>query len=91
MVNQLDGTSLKAVAARITALRSAMGLNATTFAKRCKIGKPALSNYEKARRRPSMDQAGKIAGATGAPVDWIIFGTRQEMLPGYLLEKIYER
>lgn len=93
MVNSLDaldGPGRDAIVARLIALQKAMRLPAGLFAKRCKVTPQALSNYRTGTRRPSIDQAGKIAAGTGTSVDWILYGERKDFLPSYIYQRIYE-
>ena len=90
MSEDLTGTSLAAIGRRITAVRVAKGMNQAAFARLCGLSAPQLNNYEQGFRRPNIDEAGKIASATGAGLDWIYRGERDK-LPDDLAVKIFSR
>lgn len=78
------GRSLADIARRITALRTALGLNGAQFAALVEITQPAMSNYEAGIRRPDLDVGIKIQARTGVTLDWLYLGDRSG-LPGRLL------
>lgn len=73
---------------RIRQLRLALGfMQARAFCAFVGITEQALNNYEHGRRRIGIDEALKIAGKTGASLDWIYRGM-DHTLPMHLLQRL---
>jgi transcriptional regulator with XRE-family HTH domain len=70
--------TIHAIAERLQALRAAMGYgqNQRGFALFVGVTITSWNNYERAFRRIDIDNAIKVAKATGAPLDWIYRGVR---------------
>ena len=69
-------------------LRDALHLTQQAFADMTGVGRTCIANYETAVRRPDIDEAIKICGATGVPMDWIYRGTMAFALPAHIASRI---
>jgi transcriptional regulator with XRE-family HTH domain len=73
---------------RLTALRKALSPDgARAFAEWLGIAETTWNNYERGKRRISLDEAAKVVSRTGATLDWIYFGVGHA-LPVHLAEKL---
>lgn len=86
-MNAVD--SRKEIGRRLLALRIAMDFehNQTAFARKLKITRPALANYESGDRRPNLEQLAKIRAQTGVTYEWLLHGEDANM-PKKLFEKL---
>jgi transcriptional regulator with XRE-family HTH domain len=75
------------IGARLRELREASGMTARAFADFLGIAETTWNNYERGKRRISIDEALKVASRTGAGLDWIFRGI-EHTLPGHVLEKL---
>jgi len=84
-----DGTntSREAVGFRLRLTREASGFSQGEFARLCRIGRTALSNYEAGRRRIAIPAALRIVKQTGVRLAWIYHGDRR-FLPNVLSKRV---
>ena len=59
--------------------REALGKNQATWCRIVGIEQQAWNNYERGRRRISLDHALKVVQATGVGLDWIYRGIRKDL------------
>ncbi len=79
--------SLQAIADRLIATRTAMGLKPSEFADRADIRRNAYSQYENAKNRISLEAAYKLVDTYGLDLDWIYDGDMSR-LPHDLANRI---
>jgi transcriptional regulator with XRE-family HTH domain len=72
---------------RLLELRRAYGMKAKDFAAFVGIAETTWNNYERGKRRISIDEALKVASRTGAGLDWIFRGI-ESSLPGHVLQRL---
>lgn len=76
------------IGARLRRLRAAMGFpQAKQFAEFLGINEQAYNHFERGRRAPTWPDALKIAGKTGASLDWLFRG-QESQNPGHLIKKL---
>jgi transcriptional regulator with XRE-family HTH domain len=80
--------SLDAIARRLRLLRDALGLTQEAFAASTNVGRTSINNYERAIRRPDVDEAIRICAATGVNLHWLYTGEMSAYLPGDIRERI---
>lgn len=81
------GRSNQDIARRVVALRESMDMNQSAFAAFVGLQQSTISNYERADRRPRLDEAIQIQMRTGITLDWLYLGDRSG-LPGRLLASL---
>ncbi|AWB21214.1 XRE family transcriptional regulator [Methylobacterium currus] len=67
-------TSKEAIGARLKLVREALELSQAEICRRAGIATNTWNNYEKGKNRISLDEALKVANATGIPLDYIYRG-----------------
>lgn len=73
---------------RLRRLREALGFDqAKRFAEFVGISEQAWNHFERGRRPPTVPDAIKVAGKTGASLDWIYRGM-EHTLPMHVLQKL---
>lgn len=77
------------VGRRLRHLRVAYGHKAKTFANLLGIAETTWNNFERGKRRISIDEAIKVAAKTGASLDWIYRGL-EGTLPLHVVEKLHK-
>lgn len=80
-------SELDQIGARLLELRRSYGYKAKDFAAFVGIAETTWNNYERGKRRISLDEALKVASRTGAGMDWIYRGM-ESSLPKHVLDKI---
>jgi transcriptional regulator with XRE-family HTH domain len=83
MPEALDG-----IAYRMRLLRDALGMTQDSFSSMTGVGRTSIANYERAIRRPDIDEAIKICAATGVNLQWLYTGEMAAYLPGHIGERI---
>lgn len=78
---------IKAIAARLKALRATTGLSQEAFAASVGLGSKAWANFEAAGGRIGIDAALCLTREMNVPLDWIYIGQRA-MLPADLRDKL---
>ena len=73
-VNQPSRSSLKAIGARLVALRESTGLRQVDFCKRAGIAQNTWNQYERGESRPQLDFAIRLVDTFGVTLDWIYLG-----------------
>jgi transcriptional regulator with XRE-family HTH domain len=71
---QATAPTAKAIAERLKLLRESLGLSQTDMASLVGTSCQAWNNFERGRRRISVDQATKVCEKAGASLDWIYYG-----------------
>jgi transcriptional regulator with XRE-family HTH domain len=69
------------VGRRIATLRENLGLSQVAFARQAGISRNALIAYERGGRVPKSVNLGRIAGAGGSSVDWLLNGRVAKTAP----------
>lgn len=87
MSRNRDARSIAAIAARLIATRKALEMNQSVFAATAGVKNRTYNQWEKAKGRPGLDDAIKLADAYGLTLDWIYFGDPSG-LPVRLIGKI---
>ena len=59
---------------RLRITREALGLNQAEFARRAGLSRNAYNAYERARERPSLDNAIRLVDAHQLTLDWVYSG-----------------
>lgn len=67
-------TDLEGIGNRIKAIRLALDMNQTEFARRAGIALNTYNQYESGKSRPQLDIAIKICTTYGVTLDWIYLG-----------------
>lgn len=75
------------IGARLLELRRAYGYKAKDFASFVGIAETTWNNYERGKRRISIDEALKVASRTGAGLDWIFRGL-EHTLPKHVIDRL---
>lgn len=89
MNTRLTGQTPAAVARRIIATRTALGLSQGQFSALCGVPQQTLSNYERGERLPTAPSAAKISAAIKATsTGWLLTGKR-DVLPADLRQRIF--
>lgn len=83
-------SSLQAIAARLKILREALDLNQASWCRLIGVETNTWNNYERGRRRISVDEARRVRTSTGATLDYIYEGDAGA-LPVQLAMKIQGR
>lgn len=68
-----------AIAARLVAIREAMGLTQGAFADKYRIPRTSLNMYEAGKRRPSLNDLIKLQLQAGISLEWMLFGNELAM------------
>lgn len=80
--------STQDIAGRLLRLRRALGYEqATEWCRFVGITDQAWNNFERARRRITIDEALRVAAKTGASLDWIYRGL-EHTLPKHVADKL---
>ena len=87
MSRNRDARSIDAIAARLRATRDALQLKQAEFADAAGVKRSTYNQWEKAKGRPGLDDAIKLAEVHGLTLDWIYFGDASG-LPVRLVGKI---
>jgi transcriptional regulator with XRE-family HTH domain len=66
--------SLASIGERLRVSREALGYNQADFCRKAQISKTAYNAYEKAKERPSIDNAFRIKDAHKLTLEWIYDG-----------------
>jgi transcriptional regulator with XRE-family HTH domain len=69
-----EGTSLEAIGRRLNITRQVFGLPQHTFCERAGIPPNTYNQYEKGKKRPSVDNAIALVRAYRLTLDWIYLG-----------------
>ncbi len=73
------GDAIEAVAARLMAARTALGLTKREFAERADMGEQTYGPFENAKRPLSLDAAKKLRKAHGLTLEFMYFGKIQDL------------
>lgn len=79
---ELLGSSLEAIGARLRITREALALPQNTFADMADIKANAYNQYEQGRTRPSIDNALALKHTHRLTLDWIYDGDIDSLRPG---------
>ncbi|MBA2126697.1 hypothetical protein DLM45_10785 [Hyphomicrobium methylovorum] len=74
MVKNWDGTGLDAIGRRLALTRQVLGLQQNEFCERAKIAANTYNQYEKGKKRPSVENAIRLCEAYHLTLDWIFRG-----------------
>jgi transcriptional regulator with XRE-family HTH domain len=75
----MAGDSIQDIGDRLRLTREAKKLNQATWCRLVRIEQQAWNNYERGRKRISIDQALKVCEFTGVSLDWIYRGIRKDL------------
>jgi transcriptional regulator with XRE-family HTH domain len=70
----MDGPTIPAIGRRLELSRQALGLQQNEFCSRAKIATNTYNQYERGKKRPSIENAIKICVAHRLTLDWIYRG-----------------
>lgn len=79
------GVGLDDIAERLRLTRIALGLTQASIGRLAGISYQAWNNYEKARKRISIDQALLLCRSTGLTLDWIYQGDIRSLPHDFVL------
>ena len=74
MTERFEGTTLVAIGRRLELTRQVFGLQQNEFAERAKIATNAYNQYERGKKRPSIENAIALCDAFDLTLDWIYRG-----------------
>jgi transcriptional regulator with XRE-family HTH domain len=74
MLAPIMANEIQEIGDRLRLTREAKGLNQATWCKLVGIEQQAWNNYERGRKRISIDQALKVVKFAGVTLDWIYRG-----------------
>ena len=69
-------SQLDQIAARLRAVRMALGMSAAEICRTANIRPNTWSQWENARQRPQIDEAARLCNVTGVTLDYIYRGER---------------
>lgn len=69
-----EGTSLAAIGRRLELTRQVVGVQQNEFCEKAKIATNTYNQYEKGKKRPSIDNALRLCKAYDLKLDWIYRG-----------------
>jgi len=69
-----EDRSVDAIATRLRLIRQVAGLTQAEFAERASLARNSYNQYEKGKRRPSIDHAIALVETYDLTLDWIYLG-----------------
>ena len=73
-MEEWEGTSKAAIGRRLELTRQVVGLQQNEFCERAGIATNAYNQYERGKKRPSLDNAIKLCLTYALTLDWIYLG-----------------
>jgi transcriptional regulator with XRE-family HTH domain len=91
MLADIMADEIQEIGDRLKLTREVKKLNQATWCKLVGIEQQAWNNYERGRKRISIDQALKVCRFAGVTLDWIYRGVPSASIPLELAMKVQER
>jgi transcriptional regulator with XRE-family HTH domain len=79
MLALVMASEIQVIGDRLRMTREALKKNQATWCRMVGIDQQAWNNYERGRRRISLDHALKVVKATGVGLDWIYRGISKDL------------
>lgn len=74
MGNFLEGAGMNAIGRRLALTRHVLGLQQNEFCERAKIAPNTYNQYERGKKRPTIDNAIRLVETYHLTLDWIYLG-----------------
>jgi transcriptional regulator with XRE-family HTH domain len=73
-MEMFEGTGLAAIGRRLELTRQVIGVQQNEFCERARIATNTYNQYERGKKRPSLENALKLCETYGLTLDWIYRG-----------------
>lgn len=73
-MEMFEGTGLAAIGRRLALTRQVIGVQQNEFCERARIATNTYNQYERGKKRPSLENALKLCETYGLTLDWIYRG-----------------